>query len=352
MNGGGAERVMSIVVNALSKKHNVYLITDTTRPSLYVIDSSVSIVNYKEGSPEVKKSVINRIWRKVWLIKRLRTIAKNLQADVVVSFKTQVNCKVLFSMLFSGIPVICSEHTNILRKRPLSWRLKRSLLYPFASAITVLTKHDLEQACCKHWKTVRMPNPCNIDMTNDNRIKDKVVFTAGRVDDWYVKGYDLLLRAWALIWSSFPDWTLKIAGQYSQKSFNYLKKIADSCGCANYEFLGYRKDVEVYMKTVSVYCLSSRVEGLPMGLIEAMNAGCCCVAYDCITGPNEIIQDGYSGILVEPENVEALSEALSKVMSNKIFCNSLSVHSKESVACYSVENVVEQWNDLFNKVIR
>ena len=161
-----------------------------------------------------------------------------------------------------------------------------------------------------------MPNPCRINPSVESSERQKVVFTAGRVDDWHIKGYDLLLQAWALIWKSFPDWTLKIAGQYSQNSFEHLDGIAKNCGCSNYEFLGYRRDVVECINSASVYCLSSRVEGLPMGLIEAMGAGCCCVAFNCITGPNEIIQDGYSGLLVEPENVEDLAKKLSLVMSD------------------------------------
>ena len=352
MSGGGAERVMSIIVNALSKEHNVYLVTDTTKPSLYHLDTSVCCVNYMDGFPVVKKSLINKVWRRIWLLKRYRSIAKEIHPDVVISFKTQVNCEVILALLFCGIPVICSEHTNILRKRSFYWRLKRNILYPFASAITVLTKYDFNQPCCRRWHTVRMPNPCIINTLNPNYQRKKVVFTAGRVDSWQVKGYDLLLKAWSNICKDFNDWTLQIAGNYTESTFQILDKVAQDSKCTNYEFLGYINNVEDYMMSSAVYCLSSRIEGLPMGLIEAMNADCCCVAFDCITGPNEIIQDGYNGLLAEAENVDDLSGKLAMVMSDDNLRFSLASHARESLSCYSLDKVIKLWNDLFENVIR
>lgn len=352
MSGGGAERVMSILVNALSKEHNVYLITDTTKPILYHLDTKVRCINYMEGFPEVTKSLINKIWRRIWLLKQYRSIAKQIKPDVVISFKSQVNYDVILALFFSGIPVVCSEHTNILRKRPFSWRLRRNLLYPHASAITVLTKYDFNQACCRKWNTVHMPNPCIINTLDTKNQRKKVVFTAGRVDDWNVKGYDLLLKAWSSVCKKFTDWTLQIAGSYSENTLQILNKIAQENGCSNYKFLGYKSNVEEYMSSSAVYCLSSRIEGLPMGLIEAMNAECCCVAFDCITGPNEIIRNGYNGFLAEAENVDDLSSKLAIVMSDDKLRLSFASHARESLSRYSLDNVIKLWNDLFKKVIQ
>ena len=72
----------------------------------------------------------------------------------------------------------------------------------------------------------------------------------------------------------------KIVGEADKNALEFLNTLASELGCCNYEFLGFRKDVYELMQRSEIFCLSSRVEGLPMALIEAMNAGCCCVSFE------------------------------------------------------------------------
>ena len=352
MSGGGAERVMATVTTALADEHEVYLATDLSKPCSYTLSEKIHLVDYKEGFPKVSRSVFNKVYRRYWLFHRYRQLAKLLKADVAVSFKTQVNCDIIFSLLFSGIPLVCCEHTNILRKRPLDWRLKRAFLYPFASCITLLTKHDLKVSRRRPWKMVRMPNPCDVPNREVETERKKVVFTAGRVDDWNVKGYDLLIKAWGKLYRKYPDWKLQIAGNYSEKTLSFLRSIAPECCDRSVEFLGFRRDVYDLMAQSSAYCLSSRIEGLPMGLLEAMASGCCCVAFDCITGPNEIIKDGQSGLLAKAEDVGDLSLKLESVILNPDLCTSLASNAPKSAFQYSTAAVARRWNILFKKLVK
>ena len=122
--------------------------------------------------------------------------------------------------------------------------------------------------------------------------------------------------------------------------------------CTNYEFLGFRSDINDLMLSSAVFCLSSRFEGLPMVLIEAMNSGCCCVSFDCFTGPSEIIRNGKNGVLVESQNVIEMAGALRQVMNNETLRHHFSEMAPQSVKQYSSERVLRRWKILFDKILK
>ena len=159
-----------------------------------------------------------------------------------------------------------------------------------------------------------MPNPCDTieDVTPYNE-RRKNVLAIGRVNMWQIKGFDILLKSWGMVCSKYPQWTLQIAGATDETSLKVLESVAEKANCTNYEFLGFRHDVKQLMSTSAIFVLSSRTEGLPMVLIEAMNASCCCVASNCETGPSDIIKNKFSGLLAEANNVEDLANKMDEV---------------------------------------
>ena len=197
-----------------------------------------------------------------------------------------------------------------------------------------------------------MPNPITEQVCMATTVRNKTIFTAGRVTSWEIKGYDLLIKAWALICNKYLDWRVQIAGNGDGKSFGYLNQLISDCNAERVEFLGFRSDVKELMSRSEVYCLSSRVEGLPMGLLEAMNVGCCCVSFDCITGPGEIIVNKTNGLLVNPEDVQGLAESLSYVIENETIRKEIAIEASQSVKKYSVKNVVDRWEILFKLLIK
>ena len=229
----------------------------------------------------------------------------------------------------------------------------RPIFYPFASAVTVLTKSDYLY-CCKNWRNknvVYMPNPYIVkDVFNKKVPRDNVIIAVGRVNSWKVKGFDNLIKGWSTIWSKHKNWKLRIVGKYDDDSFSYLQNIIKQTKCENVEFLGFRSDIDEILKQSKVFVLSSRAEGLPMSLLEAMAAGCCCVSYDVVTGPNEIISDGVNGILVDNQNLEHLSNSLNEVMTDDCLLNKLATNAPSALNRYSLERVMRRWYILFSKV--
>lgn len=347
--GGGAERVASLLANRfVDDGYDIVLATNTQIPFSFDINPSIKLRNIVEGCPP-KDSVINKV--KYYFISKsnYRRIAKIEKPDITISFNVDMNCDVVLSLLGVKTPIICCEHTNLSRRLTKRTMIRRKLIYPLASCVTVLTHYDYKKFRTKMKSLVRMPNPC---ITEDFKEQERnnVVLAAGRINQWKIKGFDLLISSWSQLCNQHPDWKLCIAGSSDDENMASLQSIIDKNGAKNIEFLGFRNDLDKLMQSSKVFCLSSRTEGLPMVLIEAMQYGCCCVAFDCMTGPREIIKDGVSGLLAKDKDVESLTQCLGAVMENDEYREKLANNTSQSINKYSIDAVIRRWKILFDKL--
>lgn len=351
--GGGGERVLVTLANEFANRGEfVCIATNTREPFAYSVNDKVILRDLYQGSYKTH-TLLSNTYNSIILRNNVRRIAKQEHPDVIVAFMSALGCTVIASTLGLGIPVIVSEHTNVSRYLGLYLNLRRRLFYPFANAITVLTRHDTKLWRYKYHNVVYMPNPIALmDIHSNTEERHKTILAVGRVKQWRIKGFDNLLQCWSNLCSKYPEWNLKIVGESDEVSRNFLNGIAKNFSCSNYEFLGFRKDIYELMKQSAVFCLSSRIEGLPMVLIEAMNAGCCCVSFDVKTGPNEIIQHGKSGLIAKNQNIEDLTKCLDEVMSNENIRKYFAKNAPYSIEKYSINRVVNRWYILFNKLVQ
>lgn len=353
MNGGGAQRVMANLLNNLVKRgYGVSLACDTSVECVFDLNPDIKVYNMREGcAPNVfwKKS---HLYRKSKTLFNIRKIAKMVSPDIAISFMTPTNCDVILSLLGTKIPVIVSEHITLTLKRGLFTDFIIKYIYPLANAVTLLTRYDFKVYKNKIKNSVYMPNPSDPACAITNSKRERIVFAAGSLDRWYHKGFDSLIRIWSKLQDEFPEWKLHIAGNGSKESRDYLYSVMQACDCKTCELLGFRKDVNVLMQNAAIYCMTSRFEGLPMTLIEAMNAGCCCLSYDCKTGPSEVIRNNFSGILIPNQDEEAYIDSLRLVLSNENYRNELASNSFKTVLKYRSEEVIKRWIILFNKLAK
>lgn len=124
----------------------------------------------------------------------------------------------------------------------------------------------------------------------------------------YQKGVDVLLRAWQQVLEQIPEATLLLVGDGPQH--DALQCLAGELGIASgVEFIGLCTDVAQQLRRARVAVLPSRWEGMPNALLEAMSCGLACVATR-VSGSEDVIEQGVSGLLVDPEDPESLAEAL------------------------------------------
>ena len=353
LSGGGAERVMATLINEQVRQgHEIALLADLRETPAYEIDRRINTYDISWGFPRKETNVWHKIYRQFRKMQNIRRTANQFRPDCVISFICEMNCYVVASLLFTKIPIICSEHTNVKVVLPRFISIFRKLMYPLASAVTVLTRHDLELWRNKLNNVVYMPNPMSNIPPSGQTKRERTILAVGRLNVWHTKGFDNLIRCWGQLCDEFPEWTLKIAGAGDIESTAYLKSIAEECHAKNVVFLGFRKDIIHVMQSSSIFCLSSRYEGLPMVLIEAMSSGCCCVAFNCETGPDEIILHEHNGLLAIDQNNDDLVLQLRRVLSDSRLRDELALNAQRTMNKYSLERISTRWNILFQKVLK
>ena len=373
LNYGGAERVASIWANTFVQKgYDVFFVTNLQNGCEYSLDENVKILPLTpvEGGKLVRytKAIAN-----------LRKYYSEYHPDVIIGVMWVCSLLAKLAVVGKGIPVVATEHNafELPQGTPMAYedRFAKFYLNYLYDYITVLTKSDYEIVKNRFRKCSVMPNPLLLQPVNFIPRKKKVVLAVGRLDAWYVKGFDVLIRAWARVVSSLEfqvsteEWKLQIAGTGSEGSLNYLKQLCKENGVkGSVEFLGFRKDVEKLYQDASIFVLSSRYEGFGLVLIEAMSQGCACIACDYkgrqreimnpqgqsskfnVQSSNNKVEQCETGILCEPDDVEALAEAMKKMIMDDEYRESVRANAIERSKYYSIENTIDRWELLLNQL--
>tara|TARA_R110000744_G_scaffold181104_1_gene300210 strand:+ start:3974 stop:5050 length:1077 start_codon:yes stop_codon:yes gene_type:complete len=346
LSGGGAERVLTLLANHFVEKgYDVKIIT-FNEGDAFILDSKINRVKLHHGK------ITNH---KIRSLKNLTSYYyhKNNRPDVIISFLTHINLISILVAKLYRIKIIASEHNSFLRVQDPKFltHITRTFLYPQANFLTVLTNFDIPYYKKKKINVVVMPNPCTFKIQTDLDLRrEKIILAVGSLDRYHHKGFDNLLKLIAPILKNHNDWTLQIVGGGS-KGFEHLKKLTFKYNIIDQvQFTGFRKDVNILMQKSEIFILPSRFEGLPMVLLEALSQGLACVAYDCKTGPSDIIEHGKNGILVEDQNIQIMQQELKKLINNPTLRKELRINGVKSLDKFSIENIGKSWEGLFNEL--
>jgi glycosyltransferase involved in cell wall biosynthesis len=134
---------------------------------------------------------------------------------------------------------------------------------------------------------------------------------------------------------------LKPALELLAESLNISKQV---------HFLGYRNDIPALCKASDIFCFSSKREGLPVSLMEAMAAGLPCAASD-IRGNRDLIIDGEGGFLVPPEDVDGFTEAIVRLTADREMCERMGAANRENVRTYDIANVMSEMREIYKEAL-
>ncbi|MFC5727925.1 MULTISPECIES: glycosyltransferase [Nocardioides] len=165
----------------------------------------------------------------------------------------------------------------------------------------------------------------------------RTVVAAGRLAP--VKGFDRLVDAWSMVEADFPDWRCRIYGTGPLRAGLEEQVRSKS---TTLELAGYSSDMMADLGRAELFVMSSRFEGLPMTLIEALTQGTPVVSFDCPRGPGEIVDEG-NGRLVPDGDVPALAAALAELMADRELRTRLGVQALKDSRKYAIDQVAARW---------
>ena len=353
---GGVQRLMSIIANYWAQKDwkvTLFILDGDSTAPFFELDSRILLIHLDIYRPS--SNILEAIWNNLKRIYVLRRVIRNSKPDVVVSFWAFVNVLVLFATRGMGVPVVVTDPCDP-KVEPLKWifALLRRWTYTFDAQLVVETERAKASFPSKvQTKTTVIPIPVTPFAQTWTTLPDIILarpslVAMGRFQ--HNKGFDLLLNAFARLKDRYPDWTLTILGDGPLRS--YIESLRDELGLDDRVHLpGLVDNIHHALKQADLFVMSSRWEGMPMALMEAMSCGLPVISTDCRCGPREIIRNGVDGVLVPPENVEALSAAMDQLMSDESARKRLASRAVEVTERFSVEQVLGRWERLLRSKV-
>jgi len=344
---GGAEGVMAGMCNEWSNRGvNVSLVTLRQDIS----DHYSLAPNVKRSRVEFfwpSKNLFHRAWSQIKRWVRLRRAIQRTHPDVVIVFIDKTNIRVLLAMLGSKIPIIVSERCDPrMYQLGKTWGWLRKQLYPKAAAVVAQSESVATwltgQAHASRVEVI--PNGVRDPSTEiaDETRSARQVIAMGRLCE--EKGFDLLLQAWSKC-RARETWRLRIMGDGDL--YESLEASIRTLGLSDSVSLEGKVDRPNPMLAQSqIFVMSSRTEGFPNALLEAMACGVPAISFDCPSGPANIIRHGVDGLLVENGNVDALAAALDRLIDDPTTRRQMSESAREVVERFSTQSVLARWEAL------
>lgn len=354
LSSGGAERVLSLMANYWAERGwQVTIVTlSGCGNDFYPLDPRVGRVGLDVLKPSANpwQSLRNNLDR----IISLRRTLLELAPQVVISFMDLTNILTLMAAAGSGIPVVVSEridpaYADLGRLR--NW-LRRKL-YPRAAAVVLQTERVREWAAgfvpAHRLHVIANPVTTAEQSKGSNDavvLPGRTVLAVGRLTEQ--KGFDLLIRAFAA--TKRGGWSLLILGEGEQRP--QLQALIVSLGMERQIFLkGRVNDVERYLRQADLFVLSSRFEGFPNALLEAMGAGLPVIGYDCPSGPAEIIRHEENGLLLPPGDVVGLAAALTSLMDDEALRSRLGNAARTVNERFAMDKIMRDWQNLLTHAV-
>lgn len=354
---GGIARATAILANLLATTYPVTVIglrrlprrSYTLSPDVavrYVSDLATPGSRWLRRVPALRDGPTRRQGHSALTDLLLPGALRELEPGVVISTRPRLH---LAAARYA--PAHCrtigQEHVNSVFRDQRESRRHVARSIEHLDQFVVLTQADADAYRAKFPRAadkVRViGNPSPWPISTVGAACEKVVVAAGHLG--IRKGFDRLVDAYAPIAEARPDWRLDIYGAGPRRA--ELRDQIQSLGLRGKVLLrGRTTRMDHVLERASIFTLSSRQEGLPMVLIEAMTKGVPVVSFDCPRGPAELVDHGRSGLLVDDGDIQGMTDALLTLIDRPDLRRQMSQAALDRADQYTCESVLGQWTDL------
>lgn len=337
--GGGLERVFSTVSKLLH--------TSDFEISVIVLESKVE---YPHNGNLINLGNYSKFQKYF----KLRKVLQTNQFDYIIDFRHRINPwmeLVFLTYIYAGFKVIYTIHSSKLGVYLTDRRWIAKQILQKAYKVVTVSKALNEKIKTDYSFENGIVIPNSTDVRDEQFKSDflevpyKYCIAVGRLTR--LKQLDKLIETYSKSDLLTASVHLVIVGEGEEKLI-LQKRIEDLKMTSYIHLLGFKKDTPSYIEKAEFLVLTSKYEGFPMVVLEALHIGTPVISFDCETGPSEMISNEYNGLLVKNQNFKALQEALNRMVSDVELYKWCKKNAKESVQLFSAENIQRKWEDLLS----
>jgi Glycosyltransferase len=366
---GGMERVLTTKANYLADKLNYevdIIITDDKGSKPYFpLSEKINVIQLDINIDNLWQYPI---WKRLCLYqakmkeykRRLEITLKQLRPDITISLlRREIN---FLCDIKDGSAKVGEIHFGRYKYREAHFGFLPDFINRFITnrwmaqldkkvkqldRFVVLTHED-----ATYWKRLNnlmvIPNPITINRGELSDCKKKRAIAVGRYT--YQKGFDLLIKAWQDVYQKHPDWELNIYGGGEKEE--YQKQVNEQSLQNAIKCNGPVSNIADKYLESSIFVLSSRFEGLPLVLMEAMSSGLASATFACPCGPKDIVTDLEDGILCQNGDTKELASKICMLIEDDALRVRLGQNAAKSIQRYSLDIIMQQWDNLFKGLAR
>jgi glycosyltransferase involved in cell wall biosynthesis len=343
---GGAEKVMAILSQFFVKQgieiHNIIVLDEVS------YSYSGKLINLGKMK-NTSNGLLNKWRRLVFLKKHL----EKSNFDFVLDFRFRIKPiqELIIAKWIYKSKSIFMVHSYLIDHYMPNWSFITRLMYGDCYKVVSITNESKELIERKHQlkNVVRIYNPIDIDdivaKANEvNELPYDYIIGVGQMET-NIKQFDKLIEAYSN--SILPQVNIHLVLLGKGDRIVKLQKLANEKNIEDkVHFLGYQDNPFKFLSKARYFVLSSLNEGLPNVILESLACETPVIAFNCRSGPSEMIQDKENGLLVENQNIEKLTEAMNLFVEDESLYRYCKENAFESVQSFSVENIGIQWLDL------
>ncbi|MGM9550809.1 MAG: glycosyltransferase family 4 protein [Clostridia bacterium] len=346
---GGTERVAVEIANALYEEGTYEIsflsLTEQAEKPFYPLNE------------EIERYYLSKKWINpgvgyIPLIEKVRKFAKKNRIDIIIDIDIVLDVLSIPATRGLKTKVISWEHFNVdfelsvlYRKLILKYSVKRS------DYVVVLTDGDLEE-----YKNImgrkndisRIYNPITYHYQDDEKRERKnIILSVGRLVP--EKGIEYIKKVALDILKKYPHWQWIILGDGTERE-NLEQFISENQLQNQLVLKGNVKNVDEYLKEASVFVITSKFEGLGLGMLEARELRVPCVAFRVKMGPKELIHNGKDGYLVEPFDCDEMARKIEELINDPKLREQFAENAFLCMKDFSLDKIVKQWTDILDSL--